>query len=46
MGKAEKLRSWEGLRVEECAFLEFGFFSGEKRVGRKGVGRYNVDKVS
>lgn len=38
MGKAEKLRRWEGLRVEECAFLEFGFSLGEKRVGRKSVG--------
>lgn len=30
MGKGEKLRRWEGLRVEECAFLEFGFFWGKK----------------
>lgn len=30
MGKAEKLRRWEGSRVEECAFLEFGFFLGKK----------------
>lgn len=36
MRKAEMWRGWEGLRVEECAFLEFGFWwkkSGKKECG-------------